>query len=659
VAAAAALSLAALPAPALAASRPATSHIAIHVTPTTVHVGAVFTVTGATSPRIKGATVVLERRVGTTWRVLAHAKTGTTGLYSVNVRAPKQAAGWALRVTRAGSRTAKPGVSGVARVTVTKAMYAVTAAAPATNSSAQPILVSGTVKPAATGGVEVQLLKGKTWHNLLAAKLTKASTFAVATLRPAGPYRLRVVKAFSAKVAGGVSKAFTVTVTAPVTVTVAPPSITTLTLTGGMASRPYSQALAATGGASPYSWSATGLPAGLTISSAGVIAGKPSLAGTSAVSVTVKDSGGRTASASLPLVIAVTSGTVMTWGANSSGQLGNNTTVNSDVPVTTGLTMVTAAASGTYANYALRTDGTVWSWGLDSNGQLGTGTPLADSHVPVQIPGLSGVTSLAAGTASVYALKADGTVWAWGAGDSGQLGDNTRNDSSVPVQVSGLTGVTAITASDANGFALKSDGAVWAWGEGSGGELGNGASLVDALVPAQIAGLSHVTAIAGAAESAYALAAGTVMSWGDNTYGQLGNGTTTASRVPIAIAELTGVTALSASYFDGYALHSDGSLSAWGVNNHGELGNGILTSTLVPVAVPGLTAVTAVEGRGSDASALRADGSVLTWGYNGFGGLGNGSTVDASTPVVVPGLSNVVGLAIGSVSIDGLAIVAP
>ena len=608
----------ALSTPALA-TPVATSRVSLHAVASTVHVGAVVTLTGAVTPKAAGSPVAVERLVGKAWHVLARTKTTKTGSYTVNLRAPRAATSWTLRVTRPALHAARAGTSGVLHVYVVKAIYSVASKVTAT-TSAHPIVVSGTVKPKGTGSVAVQLLRGKTWTTVAHAKLSAVSTFSASLAKAAGAYKLRVVKPFARKVAGGIGKTLAVTVTPPVVApptVVPPPTITTTALKAAMVTRPYSQTLTATGGTAPYTWSATGLPVGLLVGAAGNITGTPRGPGSSTVTVTVTDGLAHMAVATLPLTVAVLSGTLQVWGAGANGQIGNNTTVNSTVPVMpVGMTLVTTVASATYTNYAVRADGSVWSWGENTSGQLGTGSAAGQSNVPIQITSLSGVVALAGGFQNGYALKSDGTVWAWGANGSGQLGNNdsTHTPSSVPVQVSGLSHVTAVSATDDNGVALESDGTVWVWGEGSTGELGNGASTADALVPAKVASLSGVSAISGGADSVRALVAGTVVAWGANAYGQLGNGSTLTSRVPFPVTGLTGIIAISSGYFDGYALHADGTVSAWGDNGNGQLGNGGAASTYEPVLVPGLTGIKQVEGRASDASAIRADGTVVSWG---------------------------------------------
>src|ERR1035437_3661407 len=268
-----------------------------------------------------------------------------------------------------------------------------------------------------------------------------------------------------------------------------------------------------------------------------------------------------TASVTAAATSAPGTGTVAAWGWNRDGELGNGSTTDSHVPVhVSGLTGVTAIAGGDEAGYALRSDGTVWAWGWNYSGQLGNGTT-TDSHVPVQVSGLTGVTAIASGDSAGYALRSDGTVWAWGDNYFGGLGNGTLTSSSVPVQVSGLTGVMAIAGGAGSGYAVRLDGTVWAWGDNGSGEPGNGWNTPNSSVPVQVSGLTGVTAIAaGENETAYAVRSdGTAWAWGRNVDGELGDGTTsTESDVPVQVSGLSGVTAITGGNFSGYALRSDG-----------------------------------------------------------------------------------------------------
>jgi alpha-tubulin suppressor-like RCC1 family protein len=107
-----------------------------------------------------------------------------------------------------------------------------------------------------------------------------------------------------------------------------------------------------------------------------------------------------------------------------------------------------AQVSGGYSHtVAMRADGTVWAWGDNVRGELGNGTTTTGSWDPVQVTGLTGVVQVAAGYYGSLALRSDGTVWAWGWNFNGELGDGTTTMRTTPVQVAGLTGVTQIATS--------------------------------------------------------------------------------------------------------------------------------------------------------------------------------------------------------------------
>jgi alpha-tubulin suppressor-like RCC1 family protein len=217
---------------------------------------------------------------------------------------------------------------------------------------------------------------------------------------------------------------------------------------------------------------------------------------------------------------------------------------------------------------AVRDDGTVWGWGTNNYGQLGPNPGTFDT--PFQIPGISDVRSVTAmGGSGAYALKNDGTVWAWGYNADGQLGNGTVSTNSckcsgTPSPITGLTDVTAITD---NGAALRADGTVWAWGNDSVGTLGQGTLATNdcgcSPVPVQVVGLTNIVGIAATQTTDFALRAdGTVWAWGNNREGELGQGTITQNTggcdcdpTPTAIPGLTAITAIAADGSTGYALH--------------------------------------------------------------------------------------------------------
>ena len=246
-------------------------------------------------------------------------------------------------------------------------------------------------------------------------------------------------------------------------------------------------------------------------------------------------------------VIPVVSRVVASWGDNSFGELGDGTLTTRSLyrDIAAGSDVVQVVAGRTH-NLALRSDGTVSAWGINEHGALGDGTT-TDRSTPVQVSGLTGVmTQVAAGEEFSLALRSDGTVWAWGRNDRGQLGRGTTSSGElVPARVAVLNRVTKVSAGRDFALALRSDGVVFAWGANRFGQVGNGAaSYSPVTVPVKVAGLSQVTGISAGWDSSLATetsgisAVTSVWAWGNNDDGQLGDGTTAGHATPERVTGL-------------------------------------------------------------------------------------------------------------------------
>jgi RHS repeat-associated protein len=333
-------------------------------------------------------------------------------------------------------------------------------------------------------------------------------------------------------------------------------------------------------------------------------------------------------------------GSLWGWGNNYFGEIGNGSTANVSVPLNaSGFNSLQAVSAGSTHVLALRQDGTVWAWGRDNYGQLGDGLTGFDNiqTTPEPVQGLTNVVAVDAGAGdSSFAIKSDGTVWAWGRNDHGQLGDGTTTTRAVPTQITALNGFTAVSASYTFTLGLK-NGNVYAWGhQDSYGELGSGVPLyTDQLTPALVPNISGATAVSASVgyHSVALKSDGSVWSWGYNAFGQLGNGSSNDSSTPVMASGLTGVAQISAGGYFTLALTSGGAVYGWGENLDGELGDtGAAGYQLTPYRLATISGVSVLSAGANDSVAVTSGGGVYDWGINNYGEVGNGTTTIQRTP---------------------------
>jgi alpha-tubulin suppressor-like RCC1 family protein len=250
--------------------------------------------------------------------------------------------------------------------------------------------------------------------------------------------------------------------------------------------------------------------------------------------------GGLTVGNDFTLAIT-TGGELYAWGVNYFGMLGNGTVVDKSSPVQIGaLTNWSQVSGGNNVTGAIKTDGTLWAWGRGSAGLLGDGTVVSKSS-PVQIGAITNWSQVSVGGQHAVAITTGGELYAWGYNSNGQLGDGTIVARSSPVQVGALTDWSQVSAGNSpHTVAVKTDGTLWAWGNNNSGQLGDN-TTVNKSSPVQIGALTTwAQGSAGGYFTAAVTTNGELYAWGDNSpNGQLGDGTVVDKSSPVQIGALT------------------------------------------------------------------------------------------------------------------------
>ena len=325
------------------------------------------------------------------------------------------------------------------------------------------------------------------------------------------------------------------------------------------------------------------------------------------------------------------------WGENMDGQLGNGDfdgVVNdyefqaqSEMQKVARVRRINMVASGWSHGLALDRGGRIWAWGRADSGQLGLGFLAPDPQTlrwvlrqPSRIEAVRNVVAVAAGAAHSLALRRDGSLWAWGLNNFGQLGLGDQKNKWLPIYNPSVSNAKGIACGMTHSLAVDDQGVVWGWGRNEAHEI---SAQADGMIklPVRVAGIPSMQAVsAGDAFSLGLARDGTVWAWGDNHLGQLGSDS--GSSGPLPVQGIVGATAIASGGAFGMALLDDGHVITWGDNRSGQLGRGITGgalpsgNALVPPTIAGIAA-------GHDhALAITADGDLWVWGSNAHEQLG-------------------------------------
>lgn len=329
------------------------------------------------------------------------------------------------------------------------------------------------------------------------------------------------------------------------------------------------------------------------------------------------------------------------WGENGAGELGLGDITRRLSPVQVGSSSWSDASAGESFSFAVDPTGKLFAAGINSQGQLGLGDTTSLSSF-TQVGALTTWAKAVAGMvgSSSLAIKTDGTLWAWGYNNHGQLGLGNKTKFSSPVQVGADTNWSEIAIGNF-AMAIKTDGTFYAWGYNNyNGALGLG-DTINRSSPVQVGALTTWSKIAiGAAHCIALKTDGTLWAWGSSFNGQLGQGNTTYHSSPVQVGALTTWSKVAAAPSNASgAINTSGQLFTWGSNSNGQLGLGDTTQQNSPVQVGALTTWVKIEGGSDNFAAIKTDGTLWDWGSNTFGSLGLDDQVNRSSPVQVGALT--------------------
>lgn len=337
-------------------------------------------------------------------------------------------------------------------------------------------------------------------------------------------------------------------------------------------------------------------------------------------------------------------GTLWAWGDNTWGQCGFETAAgqykSSPVFVGAGWQTVDVSLGGAWA-LGIKTDGTLWAWGNNLAGALGTAN-LTSTSSPVLVSGPAGASwsAISAGTSHALAITTLGRLYAWGEGLAGRLGDLSAVTKSSPVLVSGpaSTSWSAVSAGGAHSMAQTATNSLYTWGTGTSGQLGNNSTLLNISSPIAVFGLVNSLA-AGDTHSLIISSTGVPYATGSASVGQLGT-LSVSQRSGFTIVSgpaATSWVSISAGLSHSAGITSTGRLYAWGLNTSGQVGVNSLTSVSSPVLVsgPATTSWSFVRIKNQTSMAITTQGVLYAWGNNIFGALGVGTLGVYSSPVAV------------------------
>ena len=341
-----------------------------------------------------------------------------------------------------------------------------------------------------------------------------------------------------------------------------------------------------------------------------------------------------------------TDSTLWGCGDNTYAQLGIGNYITPNIPI-----QIDANTNWKYVlafedkSFAIKFDGTLWAWGRSGSLGVGGGTYVT---LPTQVGIDTDWKNVSAGIEHTLGLKTNGTLWAWGSNFWGQLGDTTFQGTSrdIPTQIGIDTDWASISAGVNHSMALKSNGTLWTWGANYNNQLGSDTLVSKRKYLLQIITDTDWKYIEAGYDHSMALKNnGSLWAWSDNNSGELGNGVWPPKpiRTPKMIGSDYDWLSVSGGKHYSLAIKTDSSLWSWGDNISGQLGIGTSSlPTFIPQKISNMNNWKSIEAGYYSSVSINNVNDIYAWGANYAGKLGDGTVVDKSVPTLLN--CNVVGI---------------
>lgn len=295
-------------------------------------------------------------------------------------------------------------------------------------------------------------------------------------------------------------------------------------------------------------------------------------------------------------------------------------------------------SSGLYHTIAVAGDGTLWAWGYNNSGQLGDGT-YVNKTVPTKIGTATDWVSVGAGYYHSFAIKANGTLWAWGYNNLRQLGNNSTNNILTPIQIGTDTNWLKVSGGEGFSVGLKTDGTLWTWGSDDQGQMGSGLGT-QYPVPYQLGTATDWSDVDAGRYHIIALKNNKIYTWGSNGNGQVGNGGFGAIQNTPFLVTTTGTAnfiKVEAGVNSSLAIKSDNTLWICGVV--GPTNTTFFQQFAAPTTWSNVSAGT------NHVIGVKSDGTLWAWGVNDYGQISLPGFNAVNTPNQVSGtnFSNQIG----------------